>query len=159
MKMSLKNLLIIFSAVIIGTCAWASNSDDAKKFFNNYVNAANTYSTEVPNYYASNAVIIRQVIKPNGQTVDVPFKMDQYRSQMKISASVAKLKKYKNYYSNITVKEINSNTYQIDAYRQPSLGGPKLKTSTTVQKQKNGQWKIIKEMMQTKEQIFLKYAK
>ncbi|MBR1754472.1 hypothetical protein IJ732_06505 [bacterium] len=152
----------IFTAFVIFSVAlncFASNADDAKKFFNRYVSAANSYSDSVPDFYSSNAKIIRQVVKPNGQTVDVPFTMAQYKNQMKISAKIAKMKNYKNAYSGITVKKINANTYQIDAYRQPSLGGDKLKTSTTVQKQPNGSWLIIKEMMQTKEQIFLKYAK
>ena len=33
-----------------------------------------------------------------------------------------------------------------------------LKTYQIWQKQPNGQWKIVEEMMQTKEQIFLRYA-
>ena len=75
---------------------YAGNADDARAFFDNYVKAANTYSNDVPNFYSPNAKIIRQVIKPNGQTVDVPFTMAQYKNQMKISASVDKMKKYTN---------------------------------------------------------------
>lgn len=159
MRNFIKSLLTTSIVLLIGLGVLASNAEDARKFFNKYVSSANSYSNDVPNFYAPNAVIIRQVIKPNGQLVNVPFTMEQYKTQMKISSTVAKMKKYKNTYSNITVKEINANTYQIDAYRQPSLGGPKLKTSTTVQKQSNGNWLIIRELMQTKEQIFLNYAK
>ena len=159
MKTLIKNIVCLLLMLITGLCVYASNADDAKAFFNKYVSAANSYSNEVPSFYSKNAVIVRQVVKPDGTLVDVPFTMAQYQNQMKISSAVAKMKKYTNNYSNIKVKEINSVTYQIDADRQPSLGGPKLKTHTTVQKQKNGKWLIIKEVMQTKEQIFLKYAK
>lgn len=159
MKIFIKIFLTLSFITFLGLGVFASNLDEAKIFFNNYVNAANTYSNDVPSYYSPNAVIVRQVIKPDGTLVDVPFTMAQYKNQMKISSSVAKMKKYKNNYSNITVKQINATTFQVNADRQPSLGGPKLKTYTTVQKQSNGKWLIIKEVMQTREQIFLKYAK
>lgn len=159
MNKIIKILLTSFISLNIGLGTFAANIDEAQQFFKRYIGAANTYSNEVPNFYSSNATIIRQVIKPDGTLVDVPFTMEQYKSQMKISSKIAKMKNYKNHYSNLKVTEIDNNTYQIDAYRQPSTGGDKLKTSMTVQKKSNGNWVIIKEVMQTKEQIFLKYAK
>ncbi len=154
----MKKIFLSLVVMLIGVSVFASEQE-AKTFFNRYVSAANNYSTSVPNFYSPNAKIIRQVIKPNGALVNVPFKMSDYKTQMKISSSVAKMKKYKNYYSDIKVTKINDKTYKISAYRQPSTGGPKLKTETTVQEQKGGNWLIIEELMQTKEQVFLKYAK
>jgi len=159
MKNYIKSIFLILFIMCFGISVLADNADDAKKFFNRYISAANSYSNSVPEFYSPNAKIIRQVVKPDGKTVDVPFTMEQYKKQMKISASVAKMRNYKNNYSNIKIKEINPNTYQIDAYRSPSTGADKLKISTTVQKQSGGNWLIIKEVMQTREQIFLKYEK
>ena len=159
MNTFVKNLFTALCIITLGIGAYAATPQEARQFFDKYVNATNTYSTEVPNFYSPTAKIIRQVVKPDGSLVDVPFTMEQYRTQMKLSSATAKMRKYTNAYSDIKIKTIDTNTYQIDAKRQPSTGGDKLKTSTTVQKQKDGKWLITKEVMQTKEQIFLKYAK
>lgn len=153
MKKFLLTLIIIFS----GLGALASEKD-ALNFFNNFVNASNSYNPELLEMYYCNAKIIRQVVKPNGELVNVPFSMQDYKKQMKISSKLAKLRNYKNYYSDITVKKV-SNGYKIEAKRKPSLSDYKLKTYMIIQEQPNGKLCIIEEMMQTKEQIFLKYAK
>lgn len=155
----MKKLLILFSILVfVASAAFAATAQDALKFFNSYSAAANSYSPAVLSYYSNNAKIIRQVIKPNGQLVNVPFSVADYKKQMKISQSVAKLRKYKNYYSNIKVSQV-SNGFKITADRKPSLSNDKLKTIMVVQPQKNGKWLIVEETMQTREQIFLKYAK
>lgn len=153
MKKFLLTLIIIFS----GLGALASEKD-ALNFFNNYVKASNNYSSGLLGMYSNNAKITRQVIKPNGELVNIPFSVTDYKKQMKISSKLAKLRNYKNYYSDITVKKV-SNGYKIEAKRKPSLSDYKLKTSMVVQEQPDGNWLIVEEMMQTKEQIFLKYAK
>ena len=154
----MKKILLTLIVLMFGMHAFASEQDDALAFFNNFVSASNSYSTSVPSLYSDNAKIIRQVIKPDGTLVNVPFKIADYRAQMKLSAKVAKIRNYKNYYSNIVVSK-DGNGYRINAVRKPSLSDDKLKTSTVVAKQPNGKWLITEEMMQTREQIFLKYAK
>lgn len=156
-KVMLKTLLLL-TLVLSGLGALADDQQDALKFFNSFVSATNSYSNEVPHMYSDDAKIIRQVVKPNGQTVDVKFSINDYRKQMKLSAKIAKLKNYKNYYSNINITKVPEG-YKIDSFRKPSLSDYKLKSSMVVQKQPDGKWLIIKELMQTKEQIFLKYAK
>jgi len=154
----MNKLLLTLIALIIGLNAFASEPDDALKFFNGFVSASNSYSSTLLNMYSDNAKITRQVIKPNGQTVNVPFNIDTYRRQMKISSKLAKLKNYKNHYSHITVTKV-SNGYKIESLRQPCTDCNKLKAVMVVQKQPDGKWLIVDELMQTKEQIFLKYAK
>lgn len=156
-KVMLKTLLLL-TLVLSGLGALADDQQEALKFFNSFVSAANSYSNEVPHMYSDNAKIIRQVVKPNGQTVDVKFSINDYRRQMKLSSKVAKLKHYKNYYSNINITKVPEG-YKIDSFRKPSLSDYKLKSSMVVQKQPDGTWLIVKELMQTKEQVFLKYAK
>lgn len=154
----MKKILLTLIVLLLGLGVFAGDREEALNFFNSYVSASNNYSPNLLNMYSDNARIIRQVIRPNGQLVNVYFSVDDYKSQMRLSSKIAKIKNYKNYYSNIDVTKV-SNGYKIDAMRKPSLSDYKLKTSMIVQKQPNGKWLIVEELMQTKEQIFLKYAK
>ena len=74
---------------------------------------------------------------------------------MKKGQAVAKIKKYKNTYSDISVSKINDTTFKVSSLRQPSGEDYKLKTYMIVQKQPDGKWLITEEMMQTKVQLFL----
>ena len=150
--------IILGTLFIIGTKAIADEQQEAVKFFKQYVNAANNYSDEVARMYSPDAKIIRQVVKPDGELVDVETDADTYISQMKLSQKGAKLKNYKNNYSDIKAMKVD-NGYKISALRQPSGENYKLKTYMIVQKQPSGKWLIVEEMMQTKVQTLLKYAK
>lgn len=154
----MRKILLTVVTLMFGLCAFAGESQEALSFFNNFVQASNNYKSELLNMYSNDARIIRQVVKPNGETANAYFSVDDYKRQMKISSKVAKLRNYKNYYSNVRVSKV-SDGYKIDALRKPSASDYKLKTSMIVQKQSDGHWKIVEELMQTKEQIFLKYVK
>lgn len=154
----MKKILLLLVIFLIGTCSFANEQQDALNFFNSYVQASNSYSPALLGMYSDNAKIVRQIIKPNGQLVNANFSIADYRKQMKISVKLAKLRNYKNYYSNIKVTKVPSG-YRIDSMRKPSLSDYKLKSSMVVSKDPNGKWLITEEMMQTKEQIFLRYAK
>lgn len=135
-------------------------ADDKTEVTNNfklYVNYANSYKPELLKMYSPNAKIIRQVVKPDGTTANADTNMHTYSTQLKLGQAGAKLRGYKNYYSNITIQKAG-NGYKISALRQPSGENYKLKIYQIWQKN-NEKWLIVEEMMQTKEQIFLKYAK
>ncbi len=152
MKKILATLTVILSITLT---VFANNQEEALQFFNNYVNAANTYSTALPDFYSPKAKIIRQVIKPDGTLVDKETTTERYISEMKKGQAVAKVRKYKNTYSDVKVEKINDTTYKVSSLRQPTGETYKLKTYMIVQKQSNGKWLIIEEMMQTKVQLFL----
>jgi len=157
-----KLLSIIFMfAMLIFTAskALADDAADARAFFNSYVQAANTYSPTVTTYYSPNAKIIRQVVKPDGTTANAYTDTATYIKQMKLGQASAKMRHYKNTYTNVAVTKIADGKYKVSALRQPSGETYKLKTYMIVQKQPNGKWLIVEEMMQTKVQMFLKYAK
>ena len=155
----MKKVLITLSILFIATLqANAMTAGDAKAFFNNYVNKANTYSNEIGSMYAPNAVIIRQVIKPNGELVNVYTNTQTYIKQLKISETIARTRNYKNYYSNIHVSKVNKG-YKVSAIRQPSGDKDKLKMYQILKEDSNGKILIVEEMMQTRQQVFLKYAK
>ena len=153
-----KIFLSITLLCFISLSAFADDRSDALKFFNDYIEAANSYNPTVATLYSPSAKIIRQVVKPDGTTVDVYTDTATYIKQMKLSQAVAKARKYKNSYSNITTTPV-PNGYKISSLRQPSGETYKLKTYMILKKQSDGKWQIVEEMMQTKEQIFLRYAK
>lgn len=158
----MKKLLSVFTMFImffgIGLSAKADDSQAALAFFNNYVTAANNYSAALTEMYSPSAKIIRQVVKPDGQLVNVTTNTATYMKQLKLGQATAKMRHYKNTYKNTAVTKVG-NGYKISSLRQPSGESYWLKTYMVVQKQPNGKWLIVEEMMQTKEQIFLKYAK
>ena len=81
-----------------------------------------------------------------------------YIKQMKIGQAGARMRGYKNTYTNISVTSLGNGSYKVSSLRQPKGETYKLKTYMIVKKI-NGKWQITEELMQTKEQIFLKYAK
>ena len=154
MKKILTTLIILLGTTM---AAFADDAQDALKFFNSYVSAANSYSPTVATMYSPNAKIIRQVIKPDGSLVNVDTNTATYIKQMKLGQAGAKLRGYKNNYTNISVAAAGNGAYKVSSLRQPSGENYKLKTYMIVKKE-NGTWKITEEMMQTKVQTFLKYA-
>lgn len=152
---------IFLSLLITALCAltaFADNRQEAVKFFNSYVHAANTYSETITNMYSPNAKIIREVVKPDGTLVDIDTDTATYMKQLRLNRSIAKLRKYTNTYRNITATPV-AKGYKVSAERQPKGETYWLKIYQIVQKQPNGKWLIVEEMMQTKEQIFLRYAR
>ena len=154
MKKSILTLLALF---VVSSSVLADDKQDALNFFNSYVNAANNYSPAVAEMYSPSAKIIRQVVKPDGTTVDVATDTATYIKQMKIGQAGAKLRHYKNTYTNINVIPAGDG-FKVSSLRQPSGEDYKLKTYMIVKKQADGKWLIVEEMMQTKVQTFLRYA-
>ena len=153
-----KIFLTVVSIFLLSLSVLADDKQDALKAFNNYVNAANTYSNTVTEYYSPKAKIIRQVIKPDGTTVDVVTNTQTYVTQMKLGQAGAKLRQYKNNYTNVSATVLGAGKVKVSSVRHPSVDNDSLKAYMVFQKQANGKWIIIEELMQTRQQIFLKYA-
>ena len=154
-----KYILSLFSLVLFTLSVHANNAQEAATFFKDYVNAANTYSNSVTDMYSPKAKIIRQVVKPDGTTANAYTDTSTYITQMKIGQAGAKLRNYTNSYSNITITPITDKKFKISALRQPKGETYKLKFYQVIEKQPSGKWLIVEEMMQTKQQIFLRYVK
>ena len=152
-----KIFIIIVVSLFSMLPAFAGTSNGALKFFDSYVNAANNYSSNLLDFYSPNAKIIRVVVRPDGTRGTANFAMKDYANQMRIGATTAKLRNYKNYYTNRTVTK-TSNGYKITCKRQPSGETYKLNASFVVS-DATGKWKIIEEMMETKVMAFDKYTK
>ncbi|MBO6272695.1 hypothetical protein J6O48_07935 [bacterium] len=153
----MKKILLTFLAIMtVATSVFAaSTKDEALAYFKKYVNLANNYDPIITTMYSPSARIIREVVKPDGSTVTRVTNTQRYISEMRKSQIVAKIRNYKNNYSNIKVERTGTDTYKISSLRQPSGETYKLKAYFVVKKQPNGNWIIIEEMMQTKVQLFI----
>lgn len=151
-----KILLTLLAVITVGTSVFAaSTKQEALNFFNSYINAANSYNPAVTTMYSPSARIIREVVKPDGTIVTRVTNTQRYISEMRKSQIVAKVRNYKNTYTNIKVEQTGTDTYKISSLRQPSGESYKLKAYTVVKKQPNGKWLITEEMMQTKVQMLI----
>jgi len=153
-----KIIYTLLTLMFVSISVFADDRQGAINFFNNYVKAANTYSNTIAAMYSPKAKIIRQVVKPDGTLVDVSTDTATYLKQLRLGQATAKLRKYTNSYRNITATPV-ANGYKVSAERQPKGETYWLKTYQVLKKQPNGSWIIVEELMQTKEQIFLHYAK
>ncbi len=150
-----KLILSLLSILFFAGISFAATSQDALSFFNRYVSAANSYNPIITTMYAPDAKIIRQVVKPDGSLVTRETNTQRYISEMKKGQAVAKIRNYKNYYTNISVTPMGNNTFKISSLRQPSGESYKLKAYMIVKQKSDGHWIITEEMMQTKVQMLI----
>lgn len=148
-KILLTALFIIFSTLIV----FADNQSDVLAVFDKYVEDANNYSPNLPNYYLDNAKIIRIVnVKTGGQkSIIIPF--DRYVKELNANAVLAKTVKYKNNYTQRKITKIN-NDFKVSALRVPRNDKTGLPCYFIFTKTSSG-WKIKEECMTTNVQTFL----
>ena len=153
----MKKILLTLTVIMMmtGVAFASSTKQEALNFVNKYINAANNYDSAITTMYSPTARIIRVVVKPDGTTVTRVTNTARYISEMKKSQVVAKVRQYKNNYTNLQVEQTGTDTYKVSGYRQPSGETYKLKAYFVVKKQPNGNWLIIEEMMQTKVQMLI----
>lgn len=157
----MKKIIALLGLLVVSGCFIAANAatpEQTLAFFNNYINAANTYSETVTDYYAPNAKIIRVVMKPDGTTATVTADTKRYFNEMRIGQNLAKMRKYKNFYTQRKITK-QGNDYKITCLRQPSTSDYKIPAYFVIGPDSKGKLKIKEEMMYTKQQSFLKYAK
>ncbi len=153
--MKIKIVLLIIAIIFGYTNAYAKTPKEAIDFFNKYTTYANNYDENLLDLYSPEAKIIREVVKPSGETVDVVVPTKRYFKELKIGQKTAKLRRYKNKYRNIIAQE-TPDGIKISAERQPTRENYWLKMYQIVQETDTG-FKIKEEMMQTKVQTFLKH--
>ncbi len=149
-----KFLLPIIGMILTFSDVYAYTPQEGMTFFDKYQNLANSYDEKLLDMYSDDAKIIREVVKPTGETIAVKVPTKRFFKELKIGQKTAKLKKYRNKYKNVIVEEI-PNGIKISAERQPSKETYWLKMYQIVQPTKEGP-KITEEMMQTKVQSFLR---
>ena len=152
--MKIKYLLPIIGMILTFSDVYAETPKEGMEFFNQYKTYANTYDSKLLDMYSPDAKIIREVVKPTGETVAVNVPTKKFFHELKLGQKTAKLRKYKNSYRNIIAQEV-PNGIKISAERQPSKETYWLKMYQIVQPTDSG-LKITEEMMQTKVQSFLR---
>lgn len=153
--MKTKILTTLITLLLIAPNTFCKTTQEAVEFFNKYADFANNYNSEILNMYSPDAKIIREVVKPTGETVDIIVPSSRYFKELKIGQKTAKLRRYKNKYRNIKATKV-PNGIKISAERQPAKETYWLKMYQIVQNTDSG-FKITEEMMQTKVQSFLKH--
>ena len=126
-----KNLVVTLIIVLSGAVSFAAPSDDVMAFFDKYVESANSYSENIPNFYEPNAKIIRVVVKKDGTKESVSTDTAVYMKQLRMNSKLAKIRNYKNFYTDRVISQVG-NDYKIDCKRQPSLSDYKLPTNIAV---------------------------
>ena len=153
--MKYKIILIIFYFVFTVLQVNAGTPKEGMDFFNQFTNYSNSYNKALLGMYSPDVKIIREVVKPSGETEQIIIPSQRFFKELKLGQKTAKIKNYKNKYKNIIVKEI-PNGLQVSAERQPSNETYWLKMYQILQNTDSGM-KITEEMMQTKVQTFLKH--
>ncbi len=152
----MRNFIIFCIAMLFsGVAAFADEIQDVQCFFNQYIDAANSYSTDYFKYYSDNAKIVRVVEKPDGTTQSVNIPLSKYKDEAQKSTKLMKLRQYKNRYFNVKITK-HGNDYKIAALRMPSTSDYKIPAHFIIGKDNCGNWKIKEESMNTKVQRFLK---
>lgn len=153
--MKTRIILLLMLCLILCPQTLASTSQKAVDFFKQYENLANTYDEKLLEMYSPDVKIIREVVKPSGETEGVIVPTKRFFKELKMGQKTAKLRRYKNKYRNITATETPEGI-KITAERQPTKETYWLKMYQIVQNTDSG-FKIKEEMMQTKVQSFLKH--
>ncbi len=143
----------VFILGALSTVVMAETPKEAMDFFIKYTNFANNYDENLLDMYSPDAKIIREVVKPSGELVEVVVPTKRYFKELKLGQKTAKLRKYRNKYRNIIAQEVPEGI-KITAERQPSKETYWLKMYQIVKDTDSG-LKITEEMMQTKVQAFL----
>ena len=150
-----KNLILLSCFCCFSLISFADEIQDVQCFFNQYIDAANNYSCDYFDFYCNNAKIIRVVEKPDGTLQSVNIPLDRYKSEVKKSGKLARLRNYKNKYFNVNIQPYGCD-YKIVAMRMPSTSDYKIPAYFIIGKDSNGKWKIKEESMNTRVQKFLK---
>jgi len=139
--------------ILTATSVFADDKADILATFDKYVTDANSYSTNLPNYYMDNAKIVRVVNKKQGGQKEVLIPFDRYLSELKGHSTLAKTVGYKNRYVNTRLVKLQ-NGYKLMATRIPRNDKTGLPCYFVFVKSGDN-WKIQEESMTTNVQTFL----
>ena len=150
-----RKIILLFILLTTVASVQAETTKDGMAFFDKFTNYSNSYNEALLGMYSPDVKIIREIVKPSGETEQVIIPSQRFFKELKLGQKTARIKKYKNRYKNIIVKEI-PNGLQVSAERQPSNETYWLKMYQVLQNTNDG-LKITEEMMQTKVQALLKH--
>jgi len=151
-----KNFIItLITLIFLASCPAFANSQnirEAEVFIDKFQKSSHSYDENLTDMYADNAVIIRILEHENGETEKVILPTNKYKKFLKYVKIFAKIKGYKNHYTNLEYRAEGENV-RVNGQRKTS-DGYMSPISMLVGKNKNGEWKIFEESTSTKA-IFL----
>ena len=103
---NLKIILPIIGLIFSFSDVYAFTTQEGLLFFDKYKNFANSYDEKLLDMYSPDVKIIREVVKPTGDTEAVKIPSKRFFQELKIGQKTAKLRRYKNTYKNVKVQEI-----------------------------------------------------
>jgi len=148
-----KILLTTLALIGLSLSVMADDKADVLATFDKYVNDANNYSTNIPEYYTKNAKIVRVVNKKQGGQASVIIPFDRYLKELQGHSKLAKMVNYKNRYENRKITQVGTD-YKVSTIRIPRNDKTGLPCHFIFTKEA-GKWKIKEENMQTNVQTFL----
>ena len=148
-----KILLTTLALIGLSLSVMADDKADVLATFDKYVNDANNYSTNIPDYYTKNAKIVRVVNKKQGGQASVVIPFDRYLKELQGHSKLAKMVNYKNRYENRKITQVGTD-YKVSTIRIPRNDKTGLPCHFIFTKVGNN-WKIKEENMQTNVQTFL----
>jgi len=150
----MKKIILVITVMFFATLSvLADDKQDVMNVFNNYIEDANAYSNNLPDYYINNAKIIRVVNKKQGGQKAILIPYERYVKELTGHAILAKTVNYKNRYEHRKITKVN-NDYKISATRIPRNDKKGLPCYFVFTKTQQG-WKIKEESMTTNMQVFL----
>ncbi len=150
----MKKIILLLTFVMLSSLSvMADDKQDVLSVFNAYIQDANSYSSNLANYYVNNAKIVRIVNKKQGGQKAILIPFDRYLKELSSHALLAKTVNYKNRYTNRKISKDNKD-YKVSAMRIPRNDKSGLPCYFIFTKTSSG-WKIKEESMTTNVQTFL----
>ena len=150
-----KILFLIFFIICMSFCSVMATEDEALAFFDRFVTVSNQWSPDVINFYSSNPVIKRNVLKKTPVLVLVPF---SEHKKMLINYSKHKilLRGIQNIYKDRKVTALGNDKYKISAQRCPTVMKRCFPAYMIIRKE-NNDYKIIEEYSDVQSSYFLRF--
>lgn len=92
------------------------SEEEAKKFFENFIQLESNFNPMVLDFYAKNAVVKSTRIYPDNTTRDLELSMDQFRQLLLVALPLGKQRNDRSTYSDITY-HIGTDSVKITAKR------------------------------------------
>ena len=120
----------------------------ARQFFEEYINLEHTFDPAVADFYTDDALIQDTRIYPTGQKRMLTLPAAKYKTLLRQSAPLAKVRGDTSEYSDITYV-IEKEKVRINAMRHSNLKNYDSPISILIDRDHDEQWKIVEEISES----------
>ncbi|MDD3150135.1 MAG: hypothetical protein PHV68_04800 [Candidatus Gastranaerophilales bacterium] len=148
-------LLTIYLILASNLKSFSTEINEAKLFFNNYINLINSYQSEAFDFYMPTTLVQKVVILPDGNNKTITLPTENYMRKIKFYIALARFNRYKNDFENLKYQK-EGNAIRITGTRTPSTSpNDKFPISMLVKKYQN-EWIVLEEITYTKNTSLIK---